>query len=225
MFGRKDIKTGCLTNLTDGGEGVSGYVYSFEQKEERRQRMPGDKNHMFGKKRTEEEREKISQTKRKKLASGEIVPTKHTEEHKQKLREHNPGGEATARPIYQIDLQTGEVIKEWKSMRQAGLNLKIHSWRNIVVATKNKNKQVGGFYWRWVDDSGDIINEVLQNVEQYNTWRTDKSLRTSQPILQILEDGTEIVWKNMCEAARELKINNSAISAAIKAEKPYAGYR
>lgn len=32
MYGRRDIKTGCLTNCTDGGDGGSGYKHTEEHK-------------------------------------------------------------------------------------------------------------------------------------------------------------------------------------------------
>jgi hypothetical protein len=67
------------------------------------------------------------------------------------MKENNPGGNATDKQIYQIDAITGEVIKEWKSSRQAGIDLEIKSWRNISVAVrKYKYQTVGGFIGDWL---------------------------------------------------------------------------
>lgn len=223
QYGRRDISTGILTNLTNGGEGVSGFVFTETQRKERSERQQGKNNHMYGKTRTSDERAKISATKRKMIAEGKTIPTKHTEKHKQKLREHNPGGEATARAIYQIDTNTGRIIKQWKSSRNAGIELGIKSYRNISIAAKKKTVTAGGFYWRWVDDSSDIFDGILQNFEQYNEYRTDRSLKSGKQVLQISDDGTETIWKNMCIAGEHYGLSRSAISSAIKYNRKCVG--
>jgi len=106
-------------------------------------------------------RDRIAKTRKIRIQQGRIIPTKHTEEHKSQLRQNNPGGKATSKPIYQICKETGMVVKLWDSSRGAGIVLGIKSWRNISTSANTlKTQTVGGFFWRWADDP-DVANDVL----------------------------------------------------------------
>jgi len=48
-IGRADLGTGPLTNMTTGGDGVSGYIATEEVKKNRSERQMGPKNHNYGK--------------------------------------------------------------------------------------------------------------------------------------------------------------------------------
>lgn len=64
VFGRKDLGTGILWNRTNGGEGVSGAVFTEETRNRMSKSRMGDKNHFYGKKHSIQTKEKISNTKR-----------------------------------------------------------------------------------------------------------------------------------------------------------------
>jgi hypothetical protein len=58
-YGRKDLNTGILTNLTDGGEGQSGWVAPSDYRQRMSVSTSGNKNGMFGKNHTSESKELI----------------------------------------------------------------------------------------------------------------------------------------------------------------------
>jgi hypothetical protein len=111
VLGRKDLGTGILRNLTDGGEGRSGYTLSEETREKLREKNIGRKRtpeqiekhrkSMTGKKLTKEHRKNIGDGGRGRKMSEQTIErmkvaakqrgnnrsgTKHSEETKEKMR-------------------------------------------------------------------------------------------------------------------------------------------
>ena len=70
VFGRKDLGTGILHNLTDGGDGASGYVFSEETKKKLSEAHKGNTT-WLGKTHSEETKRKMSDTRKGKTLSEE----------------------------------------------------------------------------------------------------------------------------------------------------------
>lgn len=51
--------------------------------------------------------------------------------------------------VYQINRNTGKIIKEWKSMKDASENLGI-CYQTISACCRNKKGTAGGYFWEYV---------------------------------------------------------------------------
>jgi hypothetical protein len=72
-FGRINTKTGILTNLTDGGEGVKNIILTEEHLEQRSINFTGDKNPFYGKKHVLSTFKKCKKILQKDINTGEII--------------------------------------------------------------------------------------------------------------------------------------------------------
>jgi hypothetical protein len=93
MFGRVDLGTGILRNLSDGGEGPTGYKTTPEQRRKIALSRMGEKHPLYGVSPSEETREKQRQALRGRFV-GEKNPMygkKISEEHRQHLRNLHTG--------------------------------------------------------------------------------------------------------------------------------------
>lgn len=145
LYGRINIGTGCLANMTNGGDGTIGHIKSEEQIERHKIWMTGRKQSRntiekriisrIGYKHSELTKQKISDSHKGKKVS---------KEHIRKLHE----GQilVASKPIDQYDLDNN-FIRSWQSATIAANEIGCHptSIRQCVVG---KTKTSNGYIWK-----------------------------------------------------------------------------
>ena len=119
-YGRIDLHTGSLANLTDGGEGTIGTKHSQETKDKRA-------NSNRGKKRTQQTRLKISQA---------LTGKKLSEQHIEKLRTSHLG-QLSSNAQQVLDLQTGFF---YDSLRNGCLSVGVSYKAEVAKIKRGSNK-------------------------------------------------------------------------------------
>lgn len=218
-FGRRDKKTGILTNLTDGGEGVVGRIFSEKQLQNIRKRMSGEKNPMYGRNHSEDSRKQMQLSQKARCEAGLV--TKHSEEHKNKLKIDNPGGKATAVPIHQISID-GNVIKTWPSANIAAKELNISKGNICNFSKDNSIRLCGGFWWR-LTTSKEVNNGKLINVDELNKKRLRPKI--TKKLIQKSLDGYVIrTWDSFQEAINHYNFGYDALWASVKYKRVYKDF-
>jgi hypothetical protein len=141
LYGRKDLNTGTLCNMTDGGDGIWNCIRSEETKEKLRQQKIGDKNPMFG---------KIQSDITKLKKSIKLKGQKRTDETKkrQSLSSIN-SGQAKSVDVYKFE--TNEYIGRFYAISEACRILDIYNLNGKAsMVAKGKRKQTGGYIFKYV---------------------------------------------------------------------------
>ena len=143
IYGRKNLGTGNLVNLTDGGEGYSGYICTDET---RRKLSEAGK----GRKHTEEHKQYMSEVMTGRLVSEDTknklrnyrLGKKLTEEQRIKLRDSN----SRSRKV--MCIETGEIFKSAsEAARCVGTDPS-----SICKACRGKKKYIRGFTWKYFEE-------------------------------------------------------------------------
>jgi hypothetical protein len=145
MYGRINLKTGTLANLTDGGDGTIGYIPSKEQIEKH-------KKFMIGRVQSESEKQKRVES-RKGYVHTEETKAKMSNSHKGKItsKEHLEKLQkgkilANSKPITQYTLD-GIFVQHWQSATVAAKEINLHP-TSIRHCVQGKTKSSGGYIWK-----------------------------------------------------------------------------
>jgi hypothetical protein len=145
LYGRIDKKTGTLANMTDGGDGIIGYVPSKEHIEKIKKRMIGRvQSESEIQKRIESRKGYVHSEETKKKMSNSHKGKRVSKEHLKKLQK----GQilANSKPIEQYDL-LGNFIESWESATVAARQLGLHP-TSIRHCVQGKTKTSGGYFWK-----------------------------------------------------------------------------
>lgn len=150
-YGRIDIGTGCLCNMTDGGDGVWNKIMTQETRQKIRESKIGERNHMFGKKRTTEQIEATVRANTGRKDSKEIIEQK-------KLMRFLEG---QSTPVRVLRYSDKSLVGYWYSMSEAcrELNIEGMSGKASQVA-KRKRNQVKGYVFRYLNDKRIDVIEI-----------------------------------------------------------------
>lgn len=154
LYGRTDLGSGSLCNLTEGGEGTVGMKHTDETKKKISQDNKRPEKlaicmENLKKMQTPEARAKaLANRDYKEITRKRLLKTDYI-----KIRE------ASEKVIFQYDLQ-GNFIKEWKSATEAvnSLGGKLKN-SNISKCCDGQRNHCGGFIWRHVIDNK--LSEII----------------------------------------------------------------
>ena len=156
--------------LSNAHKGEKHPMFGKHHTEEAKKKMSeahkGRTPWMKGKHHTEEAKKKMSESKKGQTAWNKGMKGVQTawnkgkkncfsEEAKKKISESKKGQFAgvnnpASRPVLQIDIKTGNIIKIWDYIKQAADTLKINRV-GIVHCCRGKSNSSGGYIWRYAD--------------------------------------------------------------------------
>jgi hypothetical protein len=156
LIGRIE-NNGTLTNLTNGGEGQSGFKFSNESKLKRSQNFKGVLNPMFGKSHSEETISKISKSKIGKLSNrkGET----HNDLSKQKMSEKGKERIGEKNPMF------GKKHKEESIEKMRTNRIQLFGEKNPNYGRKYKESEKTFDTWEITDINGNTL--IIDNLTKY----------------------------------------------------------
>ena len=238
-----------LTNMTFGGEGVSGMRHSKESKqrisEKCKGKRAGKNNPLYGKHHSEETKQKMSESKKgknhplygkhhseesKKKMSESMKGKKLSEETKQKISESHKGikrSEETKRKISRkaICITTGKIFN---SMKEASNYYNILNLSNISSCCRGESKSAGKLpngirlKWKYLENYNNEFKGILINPKGIYHCSEEHKLKFSEVNnKKVICITTGKIFDCIKEASKYYKCNN--ISACCRGVRKSAG--
>jgi group I intron endonuclease len=142
LYGRIDLKTGSLANLTDGGDGGVNWKPTKEQLEKMSESHKGEKNGFYGKKHTEETKLKMEINRRSNVKENNpFYGKKHSEESIAKMRNSQIGKIVSLKTKIKISspVINKNTKEEYYSIGEAAEKIKI-PYSTLYAKLKGKLK-------------------------------------------------------------------------------------
>jgi len=165
FYGRKNNGTGILRNLTDGGEGISGFTHSEESKKKTSLtltgKFAGKLNPMYGKNHTEQVKQKQSQ--RMKGKTNSFYGKTHSEETKQKI-----GAARIGKSLPQETIEKLKIIKSGVNNPMYGKKGELSPNYGKLHSEESKRKRSisnAKFTWEITSPIGEVV--IINNLSEY----------------------------------------------------------
>ncbi len=208
LYNTCNLKLGY--NLTIGGEATRGYKVTDETKKKISEAITGmfagEKNSFYGKHHTEETKKKI----RQKL-TGKYKGIPVSEERHKKMIET---AQSYKIAILQIDIETREIIREWKSATDIKNELGFDNSR-IGKVCKKILKTAHGYLWRYKDDFDidEIINYSTEPIKRDPISYKKSADKRKKPVVQLDKEGNFVKeWESSKEASEYLNVSRTQIN-------------
>ncbi len=86
--------------------------------------------------------------------------------------------DSLTRGVYQLDLNTGEIINTFSSITEASKAVGLYSASYISSVCKGRKGSSGGYGWKYVNESIDISDSAMwQSVKDSTIWRSIRQFR------------------------------------------------
>lgn len=136
LYGRIDLKTGTLANMTNGGDGMVGVIRSEEYKLKVSQRQKDGKAYWFGKTLTEDHKQKISNSLKNRVHSED---TKNKISNSLKGQNHQFYGKSTPISKKVVDIYTNII---YDSIRLCEKHTKLKKLSEKLSGKRKNNTSI-----------------------------------------------------------------------------------